>query len=172
MAAEKDIFGYRRNKKAKGAFSTDNSLLTFGGGSSAQSAEGYLVQSWQVAYNQDVTEILELGSTNLYWAKGRPTGAGQISRIIGPSADSSSLNLFPAEAYDICSGGAMFVITAKGGGCEPTNGLADVGQYGVRLELDACVITSVGFTATVADTRLMEAISWRFGNLTVAGFEQ
>jgi len=33
--------------------------------------------------------------------------------------------------------------------------------------MDGCVITSIGFQANVADTRLMEAVGWRFGFLDI-----
>lgn len=169
MAEGKDVFGYKRNRKVQGVFSTDGSWLHFGGMTSAQ---GYLVQSWQIAYNQDVVEVFELGSNSLYWAKGRPQGAGSLSRIVGiKDAETGPTGLFPAEAYDICDGGALLEIKAAGGSCPPKGDLKDVGGRGVTLSMDGCVITAIGFSANVGDTRLMEAVSWRFGFLDITATE-
>jgi hypothetical protein len=167
MAEGKDVFGYKRNRKVEGVFSTDGSWLHFG---NMKSAQGYLVQSWQIAYNQDVVEVFELGSNALYWAKGRPTGAGSLSRIVGikdASVGDGDTGLFPAEAYDICDGGALLEIKAAGGSCPPKGNLKDVGAKGITLSMDGCVITSIGFSANVGDTRLMEAVGWRFGFLEI-----
>ena len=168
MPQGQDVFGYKRNRKVDGVFSTDGSWLHFG---NMKSAQGYLVQSWNVAYNQDVVEVFELGSNSLYWAKGRPTGAGSLSRIVGiedASVNSDgSVGLFPKEAYDICDGGALIELKAAGGSCPPKGDLQDVGAKGVTLSMDGCVITSIGFNANVGDTRLMEAVGWRFGFLEI-----
>ena len=166
MANGKDVFGYKRNRKAQGVFSTDNSWLMFG--SAETSAAGYLVQSWQVAYNQDVIEVFELGSNTLYWAKGRPTGAGSLSRIIGVQAaetGSEAPGLFPANAYDVCNGGELFEIKTAGGSCPKKDDMSDLGQNGLVISMDGCVITSIGFSANVGDTRLMEAVGWRFSTM-------
>lgn len=172
MANGKDIFGYKRSRKAEGVFSTDGSWLTF---DNNRSVQGYLVQSWNIAYNQDVVEVFELGSNALYWSKGRPTGAGSLSRIVGikdaSSGTDTDTGLFPPEAYDVCKGGALFRLSAAGGSCPPEGNLKDVGARGVKLEMDGCIVTSIGFSANVADTRLMEAINWRFGFLTVEAVE-
>ena len=171
-----DIFGYKRASKPQGVFSTENSRLVFG---EQQDPVGYLVQNWNIAYNQDVIEVFELGSNNLYWTKGRPIGTGAISRIVGfKDADSpdSAGSFFPKSAYDICDGGALMALTVVGGHCNsPVKGTPVSGTYnnlgtankGVVITMDGCVITALGFSANVADTRLVEQVSWRFAFMDV-----
>ena len=103
-----DVFGYKRNPKPDGVFSSEDSSLTIGGTSMTSSA--YLVQSWNVEYTQDVAELFEIGSNRLYWAKGRPVGRGSVGRVVGANkADMPGTGLFPKEAYDICDGGGTFL---------------------------------------------------------------
>lgn len=166
-----DIFGYNRGPKPAAAFSTDNSVLTLAsvGGGGDGSAKGLLVQNWNINYQQQVQEVFELGSNSLYWVKGRPVGQGTLARIIGVKGAGVSSNLFPPDAYDVCKGGAKFDFTVGSGNCGDVvgQGLAQANQ-GARIEMDGCVITSVGFSADVNDTRVVENISWRFGHLQVS----
>lgn len=175
-----DIFGYRRNPKPAGAFSTEDSLLTFGGVDMAAGEAGtlgLLVQSWNISYTQTLQEIFELGSNRLYWTKGRPSGTGVILRVVGfapASVNASGQNnkspsLFPSAAYDICQGGARFELQAKPGNCDYVEGgQMDFNKtYGIGVAMDGCLVASIGYTANVQDTRLMENISWRFAFLEV-----
>lgn len=159
-----DIFGYKRNPKPKGVFSTEDSLLTFG---NVSNPVGYLVQSWQFSYNQDVQEIFEIGSNALYWSKGRPQGTGQISRVIGDvDVDSPDKGFFPKQAYDICLGGASLVLTAKSGACQNAGSFAG-GVKELNVTMSGCIVTSVGFSMQVADVRLTENFGWRFAYLEI-----
>ena len=160
--ANQDVFGYKRNPKPKGVFSSEDSKLTFG---SAKDPVGYLVQSWQVQYAQQVQELFEIGSNALYWAKGRPQGSGTIVRVIG-SVDATSPNkgFFPKNAYDICAGGETIELTAASGACPAANGTAALNKE-VRILMSGVVVTSIGFSMQVADVRLMENFTWRFAYL-------
>lgn len=171
MAGVQDIFGYKRNPKPEGVFSSEESILTFGTTDLAN-AVGYLVQSWNVSYQQQVQEIFEIGSSALYWMKGRPQGTGGLARIIGEQAADSPSNakLFPKEAYDLCDGGALLQIRAKSGTCGNRGG----GSYQVQsdakelaLSLDGCVITNIGFQVTVADTLINESVAFRFAAMEI-----
>jgi hypothetical protein len=180
-----DIFGYRRNPKPAGAFSTEDSVLNFGGVQSPNdpppvdaSADkvGLLVQSWNISYQQQVQEIFELGSNRLYWSKGRPTGTGQLVRAVGfspasvsSSAGNSKARMFPEEAFDICRGGAMFKLTAKSGNCDYVEGTQRefTETKGLEIVMDGVLVTQIGYSAQVADTRLIENVAWRFAYLDV-----
>jgi len=162
-----DIFGYDRGAKAKQVFSSENTRLDFATGGAgidaAAGGGGWLVQNWKVDYQQQVQEVFELGSNALYWVKGRPQGAGSISRVIGPKAASTGgASIFPQEAFDICDGGATFNMKVRGGACDGQE------QEGVDITMDGVVITSIGFQANVSDARVAESVSWRFAHLEVA----
>ena len=153
----KDVFGYNRTPTPQNVFSNSGSLLTFGSGSEPI---GELIQSWSVTYNNNITEVFELGSNKIYWVQGRPTGSGQIGRIIGLG----DIKLFPEEAFDVCLGGATMNISAKPGQCEAGN-FAKFSK--ANLKMGGCVVTSIGFNANVSDTRINESISWRFSTLEI-----
>jgi hypothetical protein len=160
-----DVFGYKRNPKPQGVFSTENSKLVFGTIDPSK-AIGWLVQNWNVSYNQDVQELFEIGSNNLYWAKGRPQGTGGLSRIIGSPDKAAGGNgsFFPKEAYDICDGGATLTIAARGGSCDfkGTNVDEQLNQE-VKVTLSGVVVTGIGFSMNVGDVKLVEQFGFRFG---------
>ena len=177
MASGQDIFGYTRNPKPAGAFSTENSLLTFGdidAGGGSKATLGLLVQNWNIGYAQNVQEIFELGSNRIYWSKGRPQGQGTLQRVVGfapalAGSEDKSFMLFPPSAYDVCMGGCMFKMTIGGGNCDktPTSGtnLDFTSTYQLAVTMDGCLVMSIGYGATVNDTRIMENIVWRFAYL-------
>jgi hypothetical protein len=134
-------------------------MLTFG---NVNNPIGYLVQQWQISYQQQVTELFEIGSNALYWAKGRPRGDGQIGRVIG-DVDVSKPNrgFFPTDAYDLCRGGVLLKLTAKSGACENDKSFT-AGVKQLSVDMDGCVVTSIGFSMRVADVMLNEQIGWRF----------
>ena len=155
-----DIFGYNRNPKPQGVFSSSESYLKFGdasGNTSVNNLLGALVQNWNVSYQNNVTEIFELGSDAIYWIKGRPTGSGAIARIIA----FSNVQLFPNSAYDACLGGCTLEIQANPGACP------NVPVQQVTLSCGGCIVTQIGFDASVADTRINEGIAFRFATMSV-----
>jgi hypothetical protein len=160
MAFDSDVFGYKRNPKPRGVFSTEDSKLTFG---DVSNPIGYLVQNWRVNYTQQVQELFEIGSNALYWSKGRPAGQGALGRVIGDEdADSPTKGFFPQSAYDICDGGATMVLNAKGGACP--------GQLekGVKIRMSGVVVTAIGFQMAINDVRLVENFTWRFAYMELS----
>ena len=165
-----DVFGYKRNPKPRGVFSTENSKLTFGD-ITGENVEGFLVQNWNISYSQDVQELFEIGSNRLYWAKGRPQGAGALGRVIGGKAvsggnTSGNAGFFPKAAYDICQGGATMILTSTGGNCDAVGTNVDERlNESLEVVMSGCVVTQIGFSMAVADVRLMENFTWRFAYL-------
>lgn len=158
-----DIFGYTRNRSPKAVLSSDKSILTVGsidvGGS--QAGAMYMIQNWNLDYQQQVQEIQELGSSNIYWQRAAPQGQGAFQSIVG--ADGKLLNsLMPRGAFDACEGGADFAITAAGGVCAPASAVA------VSMDMQGVLVTSMGFQMTVQDHMLRDSIQFRFAALEVA----
>ena len=155
-----DVFGYARNPKPQGVFSSSESILKFGssgGANGGGSMVGFLIQTWNVSYQNNVMEIFELGSDAIYWVKGRPTGMGNVARIIG----FQSVLLFPDEAWDACKGGCTMEIEAAPGKCPNYNVMK------AHLSMGGVIVVQVGFDANVADTRINEGIAFRFATLEV-----
>ena len=155
MAAGNDIFGYERAASPSAVFSSEQATLNFGGSDS----KGLLVQGWDVTYSQDIQELYEIGSSNMYWVRGHPIGQGRIQRVVGKGDN----KLLPADAYNVCNGGATFEIamhTASCGGTDEAAGTAEV-----TLSMGGCVVTQLGFSVTIQDIRINSSVAWRFAAL-------
>lgn len=163
-----DIFGYKRSGFASGVLSTESSQLTVGSMSGGNGAAGYLIQQWSVSYNQNLTEMFELGSDNIYWIKGRPTGQGSINRLIA-FKENGSTGIFPQEAFDICNGGVSLEIAYLGGNCDNATKHDSVGtaDKGVSLLMDGCVVTGMQYSSNAQQFTLAENITWRFGSMSI-----
>ena len=162
-----DIFGYKRSPKPKGVFSLEGSKMNLAPGGNV---EGYLVQSWNTNYTQNVQELFEIGSDAMYWAKGRPQGTGTIARVVGATDAISGGQLFPKEAYDICDGGVQITLSAKGGHCDKTGNAGQKLDKGVKIVMDGVVITSIGFEMRVDDVKLNENVGWRFAYMEIKSY--
>lgn len=159
-----DIFGYSRNRSPRAVMSSDESILTVGsidmGGGGTSTAPFYLVQNWNLDYQQQVQEIQELGSSNVFWMRTAPQGQGAFQSIVGPDGK-ILMELMPRGARNACEGGANFDIRAGGGFCAPQT--ADP----VSLSMQGVLITSLGFQMTVQDHMLRDSIQFRFGALAI-----
>jgi len=172
MGETNDIFGYRRNGKPSGVFSSEDSNLFIGSARAGTVAKkGYLIQNWSINYAQNVEELFEIGSNRLYWMKGRPQGSGGIGRVIG-AADADGVagqSIFPQTAFDICDGGPTMIIAAAGGHC--VKGTAAGGlSKGIQIQMSGVIVTAIGFSMAVPDVRLIENFGYRFAKLELNSF--
>lgn len=167
-----DVFNYTRNEMPESVVSTERSTLTFAGGGSGN-VGSYMIQNWNLNYQQGVQEIHELGSTNIYWLRTAPRGVGQLGSIVGENGGRSS-RFLPASAFDACQGGANFTIAARGGFCTNTAGggagagaSAGAGSTGagVRLAMRGVLVTSLGYNMSIQDTMIREGTGFRFATL-------
>lgn len=151
-----DILGYTRNPKPSGVISNENSTLVIGGAAGAVLAT--LVQNWSIQYQQNVEEIFELGSNRMFWKKGRPQGAGSITRMVG-AGTGPGITQFSSEALDVCNGGASMSFGVGGGGC--------TAQRPFNINLGGVIVTGLGYTSQVQDAQVVEGINWRFASLYI-----
>jgi len=152
-----DIFGYTRATSPAAVMSNDDSILTIGGVSS----KGKLIQGWNVSYRQEIQEVYEIGSSNIYWVRGHPMGQGAVNRIVG-GPETGDIKLFSEDAYNVCKGGATLVIAMKPGFCSS----GTVGTN-VSLTMSGCVVTQIGFSVAIQDIRINQDIQWKFASLEV-----
>lgn len=164
--ADRDIFGYSRTSAAPmAAFDPVDSILTIAGASTF----GYLVQQWNVTYDQDVAEVFELGSDSVYWVKGRPTGRGTIRRVIGLAGDEKTL--FPPEAFDVCEGGATMRFHIGVPPCYTESSLG--GKEDLNIEVAGVLVTHIGFEMNApsgqggAQALLNEDLQFRFAFMNI-----
>ena len=76
----KDVFSYDSNIKTDGQIaSSDFARISVksGGGQNA------LVQSVDVTYRQQIEEITQVGSTQIFWLPGRPQGSINMGSLVG-----------------------------------------------------------------------------------------
>ncbi len=158
-----DLFGYTRTPTPMSVSSNTTSTITFSG--SGASGVGALIQGWGLTHSSDPKEIFELGSNRIYWSRGRPTGKGNIDRIIGGKGANEAL----ADAYNVCSGGAEVVINVKANNCDNGGDGAETGSTSVlKLTVKGLVITDVGFSTDVnqTDTTMQEKLGIKFSSLS------
>ena len=77
----RDIYG-RRTATWGGAFSSDDILLTFS--KIKEGAVPLMLQTMQINYQQNVSQLYDLTTRNVYMVAGKPAGQGGMSQILGP----------------------------------------------------------------------------------------
>lgn len=161
----KDIFGYDRDPTAKAVFTAEGSVLTIDG----HSAKGALVQNWELNYKQDVQPIYEIGSSNMYWQRGRPSGSGRLGRLIGASDAGAKIGggLFNpgGDAFNACKGGVKATISFGAGSCGGSGGTQNSGS---KVTLSGLLVGQIGFSSTVQNVNVQENIDVQFASLETA----
>ena len=152
----KDVFGYTRNPKAAGVLSNENSTLVIGNASGGVAAT--LVQGINIQYQQQVTEVFELGSNRVYWKKGRPAGQGRIDRMVG-AGSGHGLTMFGKDALDVCLGGSTMSFKLGSGNC--------ASDKPVTIDIGGVVVSSVGYGSSANDPQVGEGIDFRFTGMMV-----
>jgi len=105
-----DVFSYDNNIKTEGQVaSADYARVAVkaGGGRNA------LVQSVNVTYRQQIEEITQVGSTQIYWLPGRPSGNISIQSLVGAGGFFADWKA-PCGKIDTAS------ISIDGGNCDFT----------------------------------------------------
>jgi hypothetical protein len=135
-----DIFG-RTVVPVGGVYSSDTAVMTVSG--TAGSGAGALVQNVEATYTQQVNQIFELGSNQVYMQLGRAQGNLTIGKIL------SNQN-FDKALFNSCAGGATCIIQASSG-CQ--------GQGSSKLKgktLTGVFVTQYGVSMTTQDLLIRE----------------
>lgn len=87
----KDVFEYEKTVNTEGqvasadyAFIKVGNSNPIGAAAGDSSAGNALVQNLEITYGQQIEEVLQVGSTQIYWMPGRPQGKITISSLVGP----------------------------------------------------------------------------------------
>jgi hypothetical protein len=78
-----DIFGYNSNVKSTGQIASADFASITVGGTKSNGEGGALVQSLNITYQQRLEEIMQVGSPQIHWLPGRPSGNLEISKLVG-----------------------------------------------------------------------------------------
>lgn len=107
-----DYFGYSRDHKANEIISSDTAAISIGGDQFS------IVQNYQASYQHRVEPRYELGSSDLFWVNGRPTGQVQISKLVGEDGLLRRFDGGEAACGDLKN----LSIDLDGGSCDQSGG--------------------------------------------------
>ena len=143
-----DIFN-RNQQAVGGVFTTDKAVATIASGAGSWVAA--LVQNVNADYNQNYSELYELGSNNIYRVLGRPQGRMTIQRIVGRAGTSSVEDAL----FDACNTGGTMTIQANADLCASQAG-------GLTLAFNGIFVISYGVGIAVADQLVRENLVLAF----------
>lgn len=143
-----DIF-HRNQQAVGGVFTTDKAVATIASGGGTWVAA--LVQNINADYNQDFSELYELGSNLVYRVLGRPKGRMTIQRIVGKAGTSSVEDAL----YDACNTGGTMTIQANANLCNAQGG-------GVTMVFNGIFVISYGIAIAVQDQLIRENVVLAF----------
>jgi len=141
MAA--DIFN-REQLNVGGVFASDKAVMTISGGTSL--GKGALVQSVNVTYQQQIQQLYELGSNNVYPIVGRASGTIEVQKIVSDKS-------FDKALFDACQGGATVQFAGLNGVCA-----GDVGGS-INVTCKGVIVTSWGMQMNTQDPVVRENFS-------------
>lgn len=143
-----DIF-HRNQQAVGGVFTTDKAVATIASGAGSWVAA--LVQNVNADYNQNYSELYELGSNQVYRVLGRPQGRMTIGRIIGKAGTSSVEDAL----FSACNTGGTLTIQANANLCAAQAG-------GVTFVASGIFVISYGISLAVQDQMIREQLVLAF----------
>ena len=118
--------------------------------------EDMLVQSMNITYTQNVSQVWEVGSSFTYFIAGRTQGQMQIARIVGSKGIGKE---FIAKFADVCNMRSNHMTLQFFAGCEE-------GQARGSLKVEGAVITSIAYAVQAQDMIINETFNLMFARLT------
>lgn len=150
-----NIFG-RPAYQFGGAFSADSSLLFFSGPpGSGGGYFGLLVQNFQTSFRQQVLRVFELGSTRVYYVRGRAEGNLAMSRVLGPAP---LMKIFYQTYGNPCFAPTNTISFIANVGC----GRPDTGGATINFTFLYCVLANWEMSANVENMLLAENIQMTY----------
>lgn len=141
-----DVFS--REVTYGGAFSADAARITF-----ADFGAGLLVQNLNYQYQQAVSRIYEVGSSDIYLVAGRTQGTVAMNRVVGPK---KILPEFYTQYGDVCNAGNNNVKFAASTGC---GGAISTRQV---IDIRHAIITALGGAVNSNDMIINESLTMMF----------
>jgi hypothetical protein len=170
MASLQDLYGKTTTFKSTNIITADQMVLRLGGN---EAGEEYLVQNVSVQYNQPISRVFEIGTSNVYFAPGRSLGNFQIGRIIGTKAITSFLGdagtgVWTADtgtAGDLNSRTMVFIRKSRVSELNPNS--KSINALGLKYTLSGVVIESYGFATDANGLLIQENVSGQFASLEI-----
>jgi hypothetical protein len=139
-----DIFG--RNIRYGGGFLPEGTSVKFAG-----ITGGAIVRNIQIAYEQPVSRIWDLGSGRCFFVAGHPNGSWSMGKIGGPGASIKALG-----GYNVCNPGTV-TFAGENGMCSPA------GE--VTYTLKTVITTSINVAVSSEDMIINEGVGGTFMSL-------
>lgn len=153
-----DLFG-RRPLQFGGAFAADAASINFSTGDPTfGSGVGLVTQSLQIAYQQPVTRLYEVGSQYTYYIAGRPQGTINMGRVLGPGIVASA---FYRAFGNVCLANKNHLTMDVGTGCDP----CVTTEAQMYLLANNVLLQSVGMSVSAQDMIINESLSLMFTSL-------
>jgi len=146
-----DIFS--REVALGGVFSADGAVLSFD-----QLEAGLLAQSVTWQYQQNITRLYEISSSDVYLVAGRTQGQASVARVMGPTALAEAFY----ETYgDVCNADTNTLTFSAQTDCS-----GDTGGDTVTITMNHVVIQSYGGGVQAQDMVVNEQLGLLFLYLT------
>jgi len=141
-----DIFGFEV-KTGDGFMESEKGIMI------ANSGQLYLIQQWQVQYQQQVQPIYECGTSTVYWSVKHGSGTLTANAIIG-----SNYKDIKDDLGWVCEPKTV-VVNAYTGQCSSNTE--------VKLTLDGTILTGVNFSGNAQQAYVAEDLTAMFVGLSV-----
>ena len=146
---------YNRATQFGGAISSDGTKVTFD-----DFKTGFLAQTLQINYAQNVTRIFELASNTQYYVVGRPQGTIAMARIVGPRGANLA---FVTKFGDACKANENTLELSGNAGC------GDAAQGAFRFTAFNVLMTQMGLAISAQDMLINENFQLMFVGLEGGG---
>jgi hypothetical protein len=150
---------FRATQTHAGGFRASDLVMRIG----ANTLAGHVVQQISLQYQQQITTLYEVGSSNVYYVGGRAQGNLTIARVAGPEAVPGIV----IDSYnDICNPGTL-ELSAGNAQCRPGGSFVNntTGQY----ILKGVLIMSMGISTQAQDVVVNEQMAFQFIDLEMPG---
>lgn len=158
----RDIFG-SKSATFGGAFSADDAFIQFpvrdANGRPTTAEIPLLLQNASFNYQQEITRLYELTSSNIYYVRGRSQGTGQLSQVLGPAKLSQN---FLRKYGSVCNAADNILHFSMLNGCQgiSESGVSSAGSWENSHSFTAkfVVINSIGLQMAAQSMIIQQTI--------------
>jgi len=160
-----DIFGHK-SATAGESFSSEDAYMSFPGitdvnGNQLPALTPLLLQNAAFAYQQQITRLFDLASSNIYYVRGRAQGTGQLGQVLGPAKLSRA---FMHTYGNVCNAATNQLNFTMGAGCKSSAGGYWENSHGFLAKF--VVIDQIGLQMTAEQMVIQQNV-----NMMISAFE-
>ena len=163
-----DVYG-RRKATFGGAFSADDAIMKFGGlkdenGNPLPAQTPLLLQNASFNYQQNITRLFDISSSNIYYVAGPAAGQGSLAQVLGPTKVSQA---FMRSYGSVCNADEHTLNFQMLGGCSNANDLNGSLRFATSHGFIAAyvVLNSVGVQMSAQQMVIQQSLGLTFSSL-------